>query len=110
VTPSPGHRKCTPYLWPGLGGTPLALPLTEGLGSTGPRQTGAGLEDGTFDLVPDSGVSCATQKNLADRVLEQLPSRKTMNLWRRWTRRRQELACGDLQRGTAWRASTLSAT
>jgi len=32
VTPSPGHRKCTAYRWPGLGGTPLALPLTEGLG------------------------------------------------------------------------------
>ena len=31
MTPSPGHRKCTAYRWPGLGGTPLALPLTEGL-------------------------------------------------------------------------------
>ena len=34
MTPGPGHRQCTPYLWPGPGGAPLALPLTEGLGST----------------------------------------------------------------------------
>jgi len=34
VTPGPGHRKCTAYLWPGPGGAPLALPLTEGLGGT----------------------------------------------------------------------------
>jgi len=32
VPPSPGHRQCTAYLWPGLGGTPLALPLTDWLG------------------------------------------------------------------------------
>jgi len=32
VTPGPGHRKCTTYLWPGPGGAPLALPLTERLG------------------------------------------------------------------------------
>jgi len=32
VTPGPGHRKCTTYLWPGPGGAPLTLPLTEGLG------------------------------------------------------------------------------
>jgi hypothetical protein len=30
----PGYRKCTPYLWPGPSGMPLALRLTEGLGST----------------------------------------------------------------------------
>jgi len=34
MTPGPGHRKCTPYLWPGPGGMPLALPLTEWLGPT----------------------------------------------------------------------------
>ena len=32
MTPGPGHRQCTAYLWPGPGGAPLALPLTEGLG------------------------------------------------------------------------------
>jgi len=37
VTPGPGHRKCTAYLWPGPGGAPLALPLTEGLGLNAPR-------------------------------------------------------------------------
>jgi hypothetical protein len=30
--PGPGHRKCTPYLWPGPGGPPLGLASTEGLG------------------------------------------------------------------------------
>jgi hypothetical protein len=34
VAPGPGHRKCTPYLWPGPGATPLALRLTAGLGLT----------------------------------------------------------------------------
>jgi len=37
VTPGPGHRKCTPYLWPGPGDAPLALPLTEGLGLSAVR-------------------------------------------------------------------------
>ena len=32
MTLGPGHRKRTAYLWPGPGGTPLALPLTDGLG------------------------------------------------------------------------------
>ncbi len=31
-TPGPGYRKCTPYLWPGPGGPPLVLRLSEGLG------------------------------------------------------------------------------
>ena len=31
MTPGPGYRKCTAYLWPGPGGTPLALRLTAGL-------------------------------------------------------------------------------
>jgi len=39
VTPGPGHRKCTAYLWPGPGGAPLALPLTEGLGVTAGAET-----------------------------------------------------------------------
>jgi hypothetical protein len=34
VTPGPGDRKCTPYLAASPGGTPLALPLSEGLGRT----------------------------------------------------------------------------
>jgi hypothetical protein len=34
VTPGPGDRKCTRYLAAGPGGTPLALPLSEGLGRT----------------------------------------------------------------------------
>jgi hypothetical protein len=32
MTLGPGYRKCTPYLWPGPSGMPLALRLTEGLG------------------------------------------------------------------------------
>ena len=32
MPPGPGHGKCTAYPWPGPGGAPLALPLTEGLG------------------------------------------------------------------------------
>jgi hypothetical protein len=31
-TPGPGYRKCTLYLWPGPGGPPLVLRLSEGLG------------------------------------------------------------------------------
>ena len=34
MTPGPGRRQCTAYLRPGPGGMPLALPLSEGLGST----------------------------------------------------------------------------
>ncbi len=37
MTPGPGHRKCTPYLWPGPGGMPLWLRLSEGLGRRQPR-------------------------------------------------------------------------
>ena len=42
MTPGPGHRKCTPYLWPGPGGMPLGLRLSEVLGSAGgmPRRAG----------------------------------------------------------------------
>jgi Arc/MetJ family transcription regulator len=32
MTQSPRHRKCTPVLWRGLCGMPLALRLSEGLG------------------------------------------------------------------------------
>ena len=31
MTPGQGHRECTAYLWPGPGGMPLALRLSEGL-------------------------------------------------------------------------------
>jgi hypothetical protein len=34
MTRSPRHRKCTPALWRGLCGMPLALRLNEGLGGT----------------------------------------------------------------------------
>ena len=34
MTQSPRYRKCTPALWRGLCGMPLALPLSEGLGIT----------------------------------------------------------------------------
>ena len=36
--PGPGHRECTPYLWPGRGAPPLGLASTEGLG-LGNRQS-----------------------------------------------------------------------
>jgi hypothetical protein len=32
VTPGPDGRQCTPYLTAGPGGTPLDLPLSDGLG------------------------------------------------------------------------------
>ena len=35
MTQSPRYRKCTPALWRGLCGMPLALRLNEGLGITG---------------------------------------------------------------------------
>ncbi len=35
MPPGPGYRKCTPYLWPGPGGMPLVLRLSEGLGLSG---------------------------------------------------------------------------
>jgi len=53
VTPGPGHRQCTTYLWPGPGGTPLALPLTEGLGVIA-----APDEWGMPDLDRDCDVHC----------------------------------------------------
>ena len=34
MTQSPRYRKCTPALWRGLCGMPLALRLNEGLGAT----------------------------------------------------------------------------
>ena len=34
MPPGPGHRQCTPYLWPGPGGMPLVLRLSEVLGCT----------------------------------------------------------------------------
>jgi len=52
VTPGPGHRKCTPYLWPGPGGAPLALPLTEWLGvDLARRERVLGLVDGCGDVL-----------------------------------------------------------
>ena len=35
MTQSPRYRKCTPALWRGLCGMPLALASNEGLGITG---------------------------------------------------------------------------
>jgi hypothetical protein len=41
-TPGPDGRQCTPYLPAGPGGTPLDLPLSDGLGGARSRTTIAG--------------------------------------------------------------------
>jgi hypothetical protein len=45
VTPGPDGRQCTPYLPAGPGGTPLDLPLSDGLGGALSRATTAGRPD-----------------------------------------------------------------
>jgi hypothetical protein len=45
VTPGPDGRQCTPYLPAGPGGTPLDLPLSDGLGGARSRTTTAGRPD-----------------------------------------------------------------
>jgi hypothetical protein len=45
VTPGPDGRQCTPYLPAGPGGTPLDLPLSDGLGGALSRTMTAGRLD-----------------------------------------------------------------
>jgi len=79
VTPGPGHRQCTPYLWPGPGGTPLALPLTEWLGSTGPRLA-RGWVRGRHACSGGPTAACATPRRRTSRTASLSSRRAKKNL------------------------------
>ena len=59
MTPGPASRKCTPYLLAGPGGMPLALRLSEGLGSAA-RGKGAGA-------APDKALLLLVARSKASR-------------------------------------------
>ena len=63
MTQSPRYRKCTPALWRGLCGMPLALRLNEGLGRSARKQP-VDMLNGKFELVAVK----AWPKNMAEAI------------------------------------------
>ena len=70
MTPGPASRKCTPYLLAGPGGMPLALRLSEGLGSAA-RGKGAGAApEALFFLVARSKASRSAPTSVVRHAFE----------------------------------------